>query len=130
MNEIEKIMSSYPNLSLKYVEMPTGIRGLIVGDRILLDCKLSSEEKLQWLYEELGHYETTVGNITTTDSMNNKKQERKARVWGMKNHVPEIALQTFANKHVNDFEVADDLGVNVEYLREVGETYGFNAKSN
>ncbi|MDK1718684.1 hypothetical protein N0K73_05275 [Dellaglioa algida] len=129
MNEIEKIMSSYPNLSLKYVDMPTGIRGLIVGDCILLDCKLSSNERLQWLYEEIGHYETTVGNITANDSMSNRKQERKARIWGMKNRLPEIELQTFANKNVNDFEVADDLGVNVDYLREVGESYGFNTKN-
>ncbi|MHC9533180.1 ImmA/IrrE family metallo-endopeptidase [Dellaglioa sp. L3N] len=129
MNEIEKIMSSYPNLSLKCVDMPTGIRGLIIGNRILLDCNLSSEEKLQWLYEELGHYETTIGNITPTNSISNRKQERKARVWGMKNLIPEVDLQTFADKDVNDFEVADDLGVNVDYLREVGETYGFNAKS-
>lgn len=47
----------------------------------------------------------------------------------MKNRLPEIELQTFANKDVNDFEVADDLGVNVDYLREVGESYGFNMKN-
>ncbi|WP_409022639.1 hypothetical protein ACE83Q_02935 [Dellaglioa sp. P0083] len=110
--------------------MPDGIHGLIIGDCILLDCALSSEEKLQWLYEELGHYETTVGNITPTDSISNRKQERKARVWGMKKHIPEVALQTFTKKNVDDFEVADDLGVNVDYLREVGETYGFNLKKN
>ena len=57
--------------------------GRIKGNRIAIRKDLkTTAEKACVLAEELGHYETTVGDILEMSSSWNRKQERQARLNG------------------------------------------------
>lgn len=60
-----------------------GYGGRIYGNRIAIHNGLdTTTEKTCVLAEELGHYHTTVGDITDLSDPKNRKQERQARLWG------------------------------------------------
>jgi len=130
MNDIEKLMSQYPNLSFKFEKVPFGLGGLIVEDEVTINSQKSAKEQLQWLYEELGHYFTSTGDIADYSKEQNMKQEKVARTWGMQHQVSKAKLKKLSYESVDDdFEIADELGVKVDYLHEVGTTYGFRYKA-
>jgi hypothetical protein len=129
MNEFEEIMAKYPQLSLEFDDMPNGLCGLIIGDSITISKSISHEEQLQWLYEEIGHWKTSVNDISDYQSKNNRCQEHVARVWGMKQQLSPETLAKFSKQNVeSDYEVANELGVRVNYLHEVGSIYGYQYK--
>ncbi len=56
--------------------------GLINGNVIGINKKIcTSKKRACVLAEELGHYHTTVGNITMNATTSDKKQELRARAW-------------------------------------------------
>lgn len=55
--------------------------GRIKGNKILIRSDMNTIRKTCVLAEELGHYYTTVGNILDQSDSNNRKQERRARLW-------------------------------------------------
>lgn len=67
------------NLVTKEKDLPIS-KGRIKGHRIAIDRKLTTTEKACVLAEELGHHYTTVGNILNQSSVENRKQELKARI--------------------------------------------------
>ncbi|KRN29206.1 hypothetical protein IV38_GL000086 [Lactobacillus selangorensis] len=72
---------------------------------------------------------TTTGDISEYDSLSNLVQEKEARVWGMKHHVPFYKIKKASKEDVDDdYEVAEELGVQVDYLHEVGSAYGLKYK--
>lgn len=124
MDRIDKIMKDYPELQVEYIYMDNELGGYIYRDRILLDSSKTEDELVPILYEELGHYETTVGNISNYSSNDDRKQEQRARVWGLKHLVPLSTIKQFKKqKYDDDYEVADELGIRLTYLHEAGEVY-------
>lgn len=124
MDRIDEIMKNYPELKVEYVVMDNELRGYIYRNVILLDANKSEDELVPILYEELGHYETTVGNISRYSSQSDLKQEYRARVWGLKRLVPKSAINHFKKQdYDDDYEVADELGIKITYLHEAGEVY-------
>lgn len=124
MDRFDEIMSDYPDMTLNFECMPDGLAGITVGNQITINAELAQQEQLQWLYEELGHYETTVGDISDYSSLDNMKQEQQARIWGIKKMVSKKRIEQFKRrKYDSDYEVADELGITVPYLHEVGEVY-------
>lgn len=124
MDRFDEIMSDYPDMTLKFERMPNGLKGITIGNQITINSEIPQQEQLQWLYEELGHLETSVGDISNYSSLENMKQERQARNWGIKNLLPLETIKQYKTKSVdNDFEVADELGVQVSYLHEAGYLY-------
>ena len=76
------------------------------------------------LSEELGHFETSVGDILDMNSVSNRKQELKARAWA---YDKLINLQGFINafEHncTNLYETAEFLEVTEEFLIEAIQLY-------
>jgi len=130
MNDIEELISQYPELQFEFEPMPSTLGGLALGTQITINSNKSHEEQLQWLYEELGHAFTSTGEITHYHVERNMVQEKRARVWGMTHHVPLGKLKELSTERVDDdYEIADELGVKVDYLHDVGTMYGFKFKS-
>lgn len=78
----EALMLRYPHLVIKEVSgMPKGLSGLYYDNIVLLDKNKTKYEKHCLLAEELGHYETTYGDITNLKDIRNLKLEKFARKW-------------------------------------------------
>lgn len=124
MDKFDTVMSNYPDMTLKFERMPRGLKGLTIGREITISNAISEAEQLQWLYEELGHVETSIGDISKYDSLENLKQERRARNWGIRKLLPKSTIDHYIKHHyTSDFEVANELGVQVSYLHEAGYIY-------
>lgn len=124
MDRFDEIMSDYPDMTLKFERMPNGLKGIAIGNQITINDEISQQEQLQWLYEELGHVETSIGDISNYSSLDNMKQEQQARSWGIKHLLPIDSINKYKAKEIDsDFEVADELGVQVSYLHEAGRLY-------
>lgn len=55
--------------------------GLIMDNTILINKKLREREKVGILGEEIGHHETSAGDILNYDDPNSWKQEARARAY-------------------------------------------------
>lgn len=107
--------------------------GRIKGTNIYLRKDMTTTEKACVLAEELGHHYTTVGNILDQSKAENRKQERRARLWAYKKMFDLVDLVS-AYKHGcrNRYEVAEYLGVTEQFLEEAlivyKEKYGMYTK--
>ncbi|MGG3451951.1 hypothetical protein [Domibacillus aminovorans] len=82
---MEKLMLAYPELI--YIEdpnMPKMLGGYIEGRVITLNKNKSLYEKYSILAEEIGHHETSYGDILDTSNMRDWKVELVARRWSYK----------------------------------------------
>lgn len=126
------LMSTYPNIDFEFDKnMPTDDGGLNVGSRIIINSNIPECEQYQWLCEELGHHETSVGNITDYSSTESMKQEKRARRWGYTHYLSRTDLNRLRKEYASeesDYPAADDVGVQIAYLHEVGLTYGLDYK--
>lgn len=100
------------------------IRGLYCDGTIALKEDMTSIEKACVLAEELGHHYTTVGNILDQSKAENRKQERRARLWAYKRAFDLVDLVS-AYKHGcrNRYEIAEYLEVTESFLQEALDTY-------
>ena len=96
------------------------IKGLYVDGTIALNQKIeTTSEKTCILAEELGHYETSFGNILDQSVTSNRKQEYKARIWAYKKIIsPEDLFSAFKSGCRNRYEIAEHIGVTEEFLEE------------
>ena len=101
-----------------------GYGGRIYGNRIAIHDRLETTEKTCVLAEELGHYYTTVGDITDLSDSQNRKQERQARLWGYNKLIGLTGIIN-AYKHGchSRHETAEYLGVTEEFLQECIDCY-------
>ena len=99
--------------------------GRIKGNRIAIRKDLkTTAEKACVLAEELGHYETTVGDILEMSSSWNRKQERQARLNGYNRMIGVFGIVGAYEAGCQDqHEIADFLNVTEEYLLECIECY-------
>ena len=105
------------NISVCEKHFKSNAKGLCKGNKIAIRKELTYAEKACVLAEELGHYFTTVGNILDQSDTNNKRQERKARIWGYDHLVKiEDLITALSEGCSNLFEVAEFLDVTEEYL--------------
>lgn len=98
--------------------------GRIKGRRVAIKRNMPTVKKKCALAEELGHHYTTVGDITAQITIEDQKQEYKARLWAY-NRL--IGLQGIlsaykANCHTLN-EIAEHLEVSEEFLAEALECY-------
>ncbi|USS87501.1 hypothetical protein M3M39_05100 [Fructilactobacillus hinvesii] len=129
MTNIEKLIARHPELTFTFENMPKGLCGLNVGNEIIINKNLDDQEQLQWLYEEIEHHRLSVGDISEYQNGTNSHQEYVARKSAMQKCVPKSSLNKVLKlKPDNDFEVADELGVSLDYLHEVAQIYGFRFK--
>lgn len=101
-----------------------GSDGRIKGNKIAIREDMTIPEKTCALAEELGHHETSVGNIINMTSAANRKQERQARLWAYNKQICLFGLvRAFEHGCQNRFEIAEYLEVTEEFLEECIECY-------
>lgn len=102
-----------------------GYGGRIYGNRIAIHDRLeTTTEKACVLAEELGHYHTTVGDITDLSDSQNRKQERQARLWAYNKQIGLTGIiQAFEAGCQGIHEIAEYLEVTEEFLHEAIECY-------
>lgn len=132
--EYEELLEEADSQGLIVKEKPLKYNnGRIKGKRIAIREDIdTTTEKACVLAEELGHHYTTVGNILDLEDPANRKQERRARLWG---YDKLIGLSGIINAYEagcrSSYEIAEYLGVTEEYLQEcIGayrEKYGTGA---
>lgn len=101
------------------------LKGFYIDGNVALNTSIeSSTEKACVLAEELGHHYTTVGNILDQSKTENRKQERRARLWAYKRAFDLIDLVS-AYKYGcrNRYELAEYLEVTEEFLQNALDTY-------
>lgn len=80
MDKVEELMSTFSDITFKIDEkMPDGQKGLYISNFIYLNPRQTKAEFTSTLAEEIGHYLTSVGDITRLDTNEKRKQEKKAR---------------------------------------------------
>lgn len=96
------------------------IKGLYCDGTVAIRQNIeTSTEKACVLAEELGHHHTTVGNIIDMENVQNRKQERQARLWAYNKQIGLSGLvQAFEHGCTSRFEVAEYLEVTEEFLEE------------
>lgn len=109
---------------LNYRFESNNIKGLYCDGVIAIREDMTIPEKTCALAEELGHHETSVGNILDMTSAVNRKQERQARLHGYNRLIGLIRLvRAFEHGCQNRFEIAEYLEVTEEFLEECIECY-------
>lgn len=118
MNDYEILVNKFSKeLPVKEVSLRerTGDTGYFYKNTILIEKNLPTMDKKERLYEEYGHYKTTVGNILSQNTIENRKQEKKARIYG--------ALHAITLKNL-----IEAWEVGCKYYWECAEFLGFSPK--
>ena len=128
-NRIERLMAEYSSVDFEFEPMPIGLNGLTVENQITVNSNIPEQQQFQWLLEEIGHVETSIGDISNYESDDNMKQENAARRWGYRHWFSHKDIERLKKEHPeDDYEIADELGVQLPYLHEAGITYGLGFK--
>ena len=98
--------------------------GRLKGKDIYLRKDMNTTEKTCVLAEELGHHYTTVGNILDMESIQNRKQERQARLHGYNRLIGLAGLiEAYEHGCQNRYEIAEFLEVTDEFLEDCINCY-------
>ncbi|WP_040981013.1 ImmA/IrrE family metallo-endopeptidase [Oceanobacillus jeddahense] len=124
----EKLLDHANAYKIDVYEVPLKkkIKGLYSDNVIWLNKNQldSAAKKASVLAEELGHYHTSVGDITDQSKITNRKQELRARIWGYEEVIPLSKIVQAHQKHIkNRYEFADYLGVTESFLDDALERY-------
>lgn len=115
----ETLISQYPQLTVKEVtSLPAKLAGLTMDNLILIDKHRGKYERHGILAEEIGHYETTYGDITDLNNVRNLKLELFARRWGYKKIVSlDKLIECYTLNYISLEEVCTYLEITAEYLK-------------
>ncbi|MCR1157306.1 ImmA/IrrE family metallo-endopeptidase [Clostridium botulinum] len=107
-------------LNIKEKKLKFNFKGLYKNSRILINSDIDTDiERKCILIEEIGHHETSFGNIIDYNNLNSKKQELRARRWANEKLIEIKDLICAYNYGVkNKYELADFLGVTEEFLND------------
>lgn len=103
----------------------SNIKGLYCNGTVAINENIeTTNEKACVLAEELGHHYTSVGNIIDVSDIQNRKQERQARLHGYNRMIGLTGLiQAYEAGCTNRYEIAEYLDVTEEYLQECVDCY-------
>lgn len=104
----------------------TRLRGLYSDGTITINASNSftEVEKACIIAEELGHHHTTIGNILDQSTVQNRKQERRARQWAYNRLIPlSKIVQAYHSGAKNRFEIAEFMRVTEEFLDDALKRY-------
>lgn len=121
---LESLISEYPQINVKLADLPKGLSGLYFDNVILLNKHLDTVEKHCVLAEEIGHYETTYGNITDLNDVKNQKLEIIARRWGYEKLVSlDNLIHCYNNRIWSLEDVCYHLDITPEYFYYAIDNY-------
>lgn len=124
MTKYENLLKAADNSNVfvtdKFNLSDTRFLGLYCNGIIALNKNMiEKSEKTCVLAEELGHHYTTVGNILDQSKTENRKQERRARIWAYKKLITLSDLIQACKKGCqNSYEIADYLEITESFLAE------------
>lgn len=122
----EELQIQHENLNIVEMDLSgvNGLKGLYVDGNIAVAENIPEKEKACILAEELGHYYTTTGNILDQSKVENRKQERKARIWAYNKQIGLLGIvKAYQQGCRNRYEVAEYLGVTEEFLDDALKAY-------
>ena len=99
-------MSKYEDLLMEYedkllIEERNMKNEGLYGDNVAwINKNLPSRRKTCILAEEIGHYETSVGDILDQHSLDSAKQERAARGWAFNKLIPLDDIKAVSYTHL------------------------------
>lgn len=112
------------NVRVEERNLPETIKGLQGNNHIWINKKLSTRTKAGILAEELGHFETTYGNIIDQNDHKNRKQELQARTWAYKKALPLSQLVEAFEFGVDDiYELSDFLDLDEQFIIEAVDRF-------
>lgn len=118
------ILAENKQLEVYERDLRGNTKGLYCDGIIGIAKGLNRKEKAVKLAEEIGHHETTAGDILDQSSIPNKQQERRARAWGYCYVIPlskivEVYHEGLTLRH----EIAEYIGVTEEYFQNAIDYY-------
>lgn len=121
----EKLMCSFSELDYVFDHlMPQKQKGMIFNSTVYLNPNQSGTELNCTIAEEIGHYLTSIGDISKQDTNEKRKQERKARDIGATLVVtPEGIINCFENNCTSAWECAEFLDVTEETFKDAIKYY-------
>lgn len=123
MTKYEKLIAEYEN-ELLIEERPIRNHGLYADNVVWINKNLTTASKYCILAEEVGHYQTSNGDILDQKSLDNQKQELKARRWAYEKILPRELIQfALADGHIEVWDMAEYLDVDEAFLREALKYY-------
>lgn len=125
MNKLEQLMSKYPELSFTFTSsMPDFQGACIFNKEVYINSNRSYKQNLQDLAEEIGHWETTVGDIHEMATLNDYQQELSARQFGYMTIVSlDGLIDCFRNEITTPWDIADYFECDVQYIWNALNTY-------
>lgn len=127
MNSYEKMMSDLEkkDIVIREANFKSSANGLYQDGVIAINKKLeTTKEKICILAEEEGHHEKTYGNIQKLDSIENIKQEYKARLYAYEKLINLDTLSLLLKEGItNKYDLADALNVTDNFLEDALLTY-------
>ena len=126
MDNYEMLLDQAESSGLSVQEKPLQYNdGRIRGNRILIRSTIETRcQKAAVLCEEIGHYETAVGNILDQSVTANRKQELRGRIWAYNRLIGLTGiLRAYKMGCRNRYEVAECLDVPEDTLQEALNYY-------
>ena len=126
MDNYEMLLDQAESRGLSVKEKPLQYNdGRIRGNRILIRSTIDTRcQKAAVLCEEIGHYETAVGNILDQSVTANRKQELRGRIWAYNRLIGLTGiLRAYKMGCCNRYEVAECLDVPEDTLQEALDYY-------
>lgn len=122
----ERLLIEAEKKKLKVLEKPLWHSdGRILGNRIAIRNTIdTTKEKACALAEEIGHHDTTVGDILDQTIPWNRKQERQARINAYNTMIGLTGIiKAFEHGCGNKYEMAEYLDVTESFLSEALNVY-------
>ena len=126
MDNYEMLLDQAESSGLSVQEKPLQYNdGRIRGNRILIRSTIETRcQKAAVLCEEIGHYETAVGNILDQSVTANRKQELRGRIWAYNRLIGLTGIiRAYKAGCRTRYEVAECLDVPEETLQEALNYY-------
>ena len=124
MTKYEELIGEYEQLIIE--ERPMENEGLYADGCVWINKNMSANKKACILAEEIGHYETTSGDILDQTNTGNRKQELIARKWAYNKVVPEEKIsEAISEGYTEVWEIADHLDVDEQFLKDALQYYGY-----
>lgn len=99
-------------------------KGFYADGVIWLSSNTDTNERKCLLAEEIGHYETSSGNILDQSDIRNRKQEKRARQWAHQRLIPLPRIVRAYKAGVRGrYEIAEFLEVTEQFLQECIDRY-------
>ncbi|SFC63313.1 ImmA/IrrE family metallo-endopeptidase [Clostridium uliginosum] len=119
------IIAENKGLRVKDKKLKYNLKGLYKNSKILINKDIETNvERKCILVEEIGHHETSFGNIIDDNNIINRKQELLARRWGNETLISlEDLINAYNDGATNKYELAEYLDVTENFLNEAISNY-------